>query len=190
MAKNKTDFLARRANAEGINTSLVKVTLVKIATEAREAAVTEASNGWTGFQGVTIEHMVGVLTSTHYNGGYMYPGATVSPKNFQAVAWSKPGDSVDGDPEGAREWLDAAPIGTEVTKFYDVGNGSSCEVYQKTQQGWGYIKTNYESEERDAARRCYLYGNEAAVTAAMGVVNSPTFRAIYQEVADQLYYEL
>ena len=52
------------------------------------------------------------------------------------------------------------------------------------------IKTNYESEERDTARRCYLYGNEAAVAATLGVAVSPTFRAVFHEVADQLYYGL
>ncbi|HRM32328.1 MAG TPA: hypothetical protein PLH48_17960 [Acinetobacter johnsonii] len=37
MAKNKTDFLARRANAEGITPVAIKVALVKIAAEARKA---------------------------------------------------------------------------------------------------------------------------------------------------------
>ena len=190
MAKNKIDFLTRRANAEGINVREIKAAMISLESKLREDALDEASKGWAGFQGVTTEHMVGVLTSTRYKGGYMYPGATVSPKNFQAVAWSRPGDSVDGDPEGAKLWLEAAEIGTVVEKFYDLGNGISQEVYQKTQQGWGYIRTKYESEERDAARRCYLHGNEAVVAAAMGVKNSPTFRAIYQAIADQLYYGL
>ena len=190
MAKNKIDFLTRRASAEGFNTNAVKAVLKKLETKLREEAVAAAHRGWSGFQPITVEKMVGVLTSTHYKGGYMYPGSTVSPNNFQAVDWSRPEDYQDSNPEGAREWLVAVPIGTEVTERYDVGNGSSCEVYQKTQQGWGYIKTNYESEERDAERRCYLYGNEAAVAATLGVAVSPTFRAVYHEVADQLYYEL
>ena len=190
MVKNNNVFLALRASAEGFNANAVKVALKKLETKLREEAVAAARIGWSGFQGVANEHMVEVLTSTHYKGGYMYPGSSVSPNNFQAVDWSRPEDCQDSNPEGAREWLDTTPIGTEVTKRYDVGNGSSCEVYKKTQQGWGYIKTNYESEERAAARRCYLYGNEAAVSVTLGLVVSPTFRAVYHEVADQLYYEL
>ena len=186
MAKNKTDFIARRAAAEGITTKAVKTVLVKIASEARKAAISAAEEGWTGFRPVSIKHMVGVLTSTHYKGGYIYPGSIVTPGAFQAIAFSIPGDSLEGNTKGAREWLDAAPIGTEVSESYHAGNGSSCEVYQKTQQGWGYIKTNYEGEEQDAKRRCYLYDHEAAVAAAMGVGISPTFRAIYKQVADQL----
>ena len=186
MAKNKTDFLARRAAAEGISTKAIKTALVKVASEARKAALKTAEEGWTGFRPVSTEHMVGVLTSTHYKGGYIHPGSIVTPGDFQAIAFSQPGGSQEGKTKEAREWLDAAPIGTEVTESYHAGNGSSCEVYQKTQQGWGYIKTNYEGEEKDAERRCYLYGHEAAVASAMGVGISPTFRAIYKEVADQL----
>ena len=190
MVKNNIVFLALRASAEGFNANAVKVELKKLETKLREEAVAAARRGWSGFQGVANEHMVGVLTSTHYKGGYMYPGSTVSPNNFQAVDRSRPEDCQDSNPEGAREWLDAAEIGTVVEELYVVGNGASREIYQKTQQGWGYIKTNYESEERDAERRRYLYGNEAAVAATLGVAVSPTFRAIYQEMADQLYYGL
>ena len=190
MAKNKTDFLARRANAEGINVRDLKVALIKVETATREAAMDEAQKGWTGFDAVTIEHMVGVLTSTHYKGGYIYPGATVTPGQFQAVAWSRPGESVDSDPEGAKRWLEAAPVGTLVTKAFDLGNGTSEEVYQKSQDGWACIRTYYESHEMDAERRCYLYGKEVAVAAAIGVGVSSTFKALYQEIADQLYYGL
>ena len=190
MAKNKADFLARRANAEGINTAVLKATIAKMENAAREAAVIEAAFGWTGWSPVDAEHMVGVLTSTRYRGGYMYPGSKVTPSDFQAVAWSRPGDSVDGDPVGALEWLNAAPIGTTVEEFYDVGNGTSIEVYQKTQQGWGYVKTHNESDEVSAERQCYLYGHEEVVAKELNVGVSPTFRAIYQEVADQLYYGL
>ncbi len=186
MAKNKTDFIARRAAAEGITTKAVKTALVKIASEARKAAISAAEEGWTGFRLVSIKHMVGVLTSTHYKGGYIYPGSIVTPGAFQAIAFSRPGGCQEGNTKGAREWLDTAPIGTEVSEVYDIGNGSSCEVYQKTQQGWGYIRAKNANEVTEAERRSYLHGNEAAVAAAMGVGISPTFRAIYQEIADQL----
>ena len=190
MVKNKIDFLTRRASAEGFNANAVKVELKKLETKLREEAVAATHRGWSGFQPITVEKMVGVLTSTHCTGGYMYPGSTICPNNFQAVDWSRPDDYQDSNPEGAREWLDAVPIGTEVIDNYNAGYGTSCEVYKKTREGWGCIETNYESEVRDAERRCYLYGNEAAVAATLGVAVSPTFRAVYHEVADQLYYEL
>ena len=189
MAKNKIDFLTRRASAEGINTNAVKAVLKKLETKLREEAVAAAHRGWSGFQPITVEKMVGVLTSTHCKGGYMYPGSTVSPNNFQAVDWSRPDDYQDSNPEGAREWLDAAPIGTEVIDNYNAGYGTSCEVYKKTREGWGCIKTYYSDEVVFAEKRCYLYNNEAIVADSLGVINSPTFRSIYQVVADQLYYE-
>ena len=188
MAKNKTDFLARRASAEGINANAVKVTLKEMEAKLREETVAAARRGWSGFRHISDEKMGWVLTSTRYEGGYNYPGSVITPGNFQALEWS--GGSQDPDPVGAREWLDAAPIGTEVTERYDAGNGSSCEVYKKTREGWGCIRSYDESEVAFAEKCCYLYNNEAAVAAAMGVVNSPTFRAIYQKAVDQLYYEL
>ena len=188
MVKNKIDFLARRASAEGFNTNAVKAVLKKLETKLREEAVAAARRGWSGFQPITVEKMVWVLTATRYEGGYNYPGSVITPGNFQALEWS--GGSQDPDPVGAREWLDAAPIGTEVMERYDAGNGSSCEVYKKTREGWGCIRSYDESEVAFAEKCCYLYNNEAAVAATLGVAVSPTFRAVYHEVAGQLYYEL
>lgn len=190
MAKaNNIDFLARRAAAEGFSYAAVKAALTKVEAQLRKTAIEEAERGWSGWEPVTIDKMVGVLTSTRYKGGYMYPGSKVSPDTFQAIEYSRPGESLDGDPVGARAWLEACPIDTEVSEFYDSCNNTTKEVYKKTEAGWGLVYFQSCSEVRDAERRCYIYGNEAAVAEALGVAISPTFRAVYDKAAEALYYQ-
>ena len=188
MAKNKTDFLARRANAEGIDLKAFRAAILEVEQKVKDRALEEADKPREGFEPVTTEVMVGVLTSTIYKGGYIYSGTSVSPGQFQAIAWSRPGESKDADPEGAKQWLEAAPVGAEVTEITDFGNGVCEGVYRKTQLGWGVVKSHDEAYVKGLERECFLYGNESLVAEAMGVEVSPTFRACYQEVADLIYF--
>lgn len=187
MAKNKTDYLAIRANAEGIDPKALRAAIIEVEQKVKDRALEEADKPWEGFEPVTIDHMVDELTSARYRGGYMYPGTTVTPGQFQAIAWSRPGESVDANPVGARQWLEAAPVGAEVKVISNFGNGVREEIYQKTQDGWGLIKSHDEGYVKDLERQCFLFSNESLVAEAMGVGLSPTFRTLYQEATDRLY---
>lgn len=176
----------RRAAAEGFSLAAVKAAAKALVAAHRDAA--SAETVWTGATPVTATEMVGVLTSTRFSGGYIYPGFVVSPGHFQAVMRSR--DHIPADVVGAGEWLAAAPVGAEVRQRDDNNAGGEVReyVYRRLSSSWALVALFVTPDAQVAAQawpsRAALL---AGVASALGVTASPTLEAVLDEAIVHVY---
>ena len=131
-----TDAIAqRRALAEGYMLRHVTNALEKALSKNLRVLLELTAKGQECDDVMTIEQMVGVLTATQYRGGYAYPGAVVTPGQFQEEQWQRDSPK-DADRLGALVWLETQPDGAEVYESYDAGNGVDEALYRKVDGAW------------------------------------------------------
>lgn len=184
---NAINKIEVRANAEGWNALSLKKALDNQIQIDLEAAIKEWKNSFYRNEAVSDEEVVNTLTSEYYGGGYMYPGSEVSPSKFQA-RYTTSSPPVEGDVEGALEWIKTAPIGEKVNSHYNAGNGKHQEEFQKTPNGW--VRTFYVCENdcpNQQSGPWLTAGIRERVAAKIGAPLSPTFHQAFDEAVENLW---
>lgn len=178
------NVLIRRASAEGFTVGSLKAAAKKVQDRAVNSIPTGMQPGdgtWSTSEQIAQK----VVRSTLYKGGYMYPGTDwgTGLNQYQAHAWTRPGESKDASPMAAvLEYLEALPLGAEVAESCDFGKGVSMDVYVKDSKGFRHARCMDESGEE--ALRQIDYVTPEAVAKEMGVHCSQTLANLLISIAN------
>lgn len=174
-----------RANAEGWNALGLKKALNEQIQLDLKTAIEEWEKSHACHEPVTDQEVIETLTSEYY-AGYMYPGSKVSPSGFQAWCSSN-APSEEGDTEGARNWVNKAPVGEKVHCRYNAGNGRTEEEFLKTSTGWIRTFYMYENHKPSEQNGPWLtVGIRERVAKRIGAPLSSTFHMAFDDAVENL----
>jgi len=179
---NNTNFLIRRAAAEGFSVAKIISAAEKVQTAAIDALPTGYQQGDKSI--ISVKEMAEkVSTSTRYVGGYMYPGADFgsSLREYQPKRCSSVGGDKDGNFDAALKALSELPEGARVVEHCNLGNGTREDVYEKSTDG-DFVHVSYIDEKSELELRNYGYRTPHAVAEMLQVPCSNTFLDLYHAV--------